>query len=426
MMAPIGEVLARIAWSRIAEPGDIHAGETISLLGAVDALEWLRHNAGGGSALGPSARASVARWAPRLAALNPAADLDVFERLGGKVVIPDDPDWPVQLDDLGNAAPFVLWVRGKLALPGSARARAAQAVGGVGAANAVGKEHGNLAPGDLAAGNPELGNLAAGNPAPGNLGIAVVGSRSSTRYGESVAAELGYGLAAAGRVVISGGAYGIDAAVHRGALAQGERDRTLAVLAGGADRMYPAGNAGLLDQVIAHGAVISELAPGAAPTRHRFLARNRLIAALGGALVVVEAANRSGAQSTANHAAALLRPIGAVPGPVTSVASTGCHKLLREGTAVCVTGVEDVLELASPMGSGLAAGEPTGQPGLLDDLDPMASRVLDVMPTRNGCEVDSLVRSSGLAPMEVMVALGSLEVAGRVRRSGSRWARVAS
>ncbi|HZK05046.1 MAG TPA: DNA-processing protein DprA [Actinomycetaceae bacterium] len=381
------ERMARIAWSRIAEPADPHAGETVARLGPVEALAWLRHHAGNRGSLGRVSRACVDRWAPRLETLDVERDLAAFERIGGRVIMPGDPEWPVQFRDLETLAPHVLWLRGVLPIPGSRHQEQER---------------------------------------PGTSVVSVVGSRASTRYGETIAGELGYGLADSGCVVVSGGAYGIDAAAHRGALAAPEGAGTIAVLAGGADRFYPAGNAGLLAQIAERGLIVAEMPPGSSPARYRFLSRNRLIAALGRVTVVVEASHRSGALSTANHAADLLRPIGAVPGPVTSAASAGCHRLFREGKAVCVTGVEDVRELMSPAGSGISAEGPDVREGLLDGLDPLASRVFDALPARSAAEIDSLVRVSGLARLEVMAGLGSLELAGRVRRSGTRWARVTS
>ena len=175
--------------------------------------------------------------------------------------------------------------------------------------------------------------------------IAIVGSRSSTAYGEHVAATLSAGVADAGWTVVSGGAYGIDARVHRAALAAD--GATVAVMAGGVDRLYPLGNADLLARVLETGAIVAEQPPGFPPHRSRFLTRNRIIAAAA-ATVVVEAAHRSGALSTAHHAAELGRPVGAVPGPVTSASSAGCHRLIRNG-AVCVTSPDDVLEMVTPL-----------------------------------------------------------------------------
>jgi DNA protecting protein DprA len=235
-------------------------------------------------------------------ALAPRRALDAADRIGCRLLVPGDPGWPTVLDDLDATAPLCLWVRG---------------------------------PADLHA-------LSARS-------VALVGARAATPYGEHVAADLAAGIAEAGGLVVSGGAYGIDVAAHRGALSAG--GITVALLAGGVDRTYPAGNRDLLESLAReHGAVVAECPPGTAPVRSRFLLRNRLIAALAGATVVVEAAWRSGALSTAAHAGALLRPLGAVPGPVTSMASVGCHRPLRDGAAVCVTSTADVLELIGPPG----------------------------------------------------------------------------
>ena len=185
-------------------------------------------------------------------------------------------------------------------------------------------------------------------------GVAIVGARASSSYGEHVATELASELAGEGWTIVSGGAYGIDGTAHRAALRAG--GITVAVLAGGIDRAYPAGHAQLFDRIAASGALVSEVACGGAPTRWRFLERNRIIGALADATVVVEAGWRSGSLNTAGHAAALGRPLGAVPGPVTSAASAGCHRLLREYDARCVTSAADVRELLG----GAAAPAPTG------------------------------------------------------------------
>ena len=195
--------------------------------------------------------------------------------------------------------------------------------------------------------------------------VAVVGARAATGYGTHVAGELGAGLAAAGATVVSGAAIGIDGAAHRGALGVG--GATVAVLACGIDRAYPAAHAALLERIAATGLVVSEYPPGSVPARHRFLVRNRLIAALGGGTVVVEAAVRSGAQRTAADTEALGRLVMAVPGAVTSGPSAGCHQLIRDG-ALLVTGADDVLEAVGRLGVDLAprpggAGPAHGRPG---------------------------------------------------------------
>lgn len=372
-------LLARAAWSRIAEPGEESAGAAVASLGPGEALDWLCHAVENPHALPPHVRARVEGWATRLPGLDSRRELEVLARLGGYTILPGEDGWPAPLDDLGPASPFLLWVRSDHAIP---------------------------------------------LEWPPGGAVSIVGSRASTRYGETLAAELALGLAEDGVAVVSGGAYGIDAAAHRGALAA-KGAPTVAVLAGGVDRLYPAGNEELFRRIIAMGAVIAEAAPGSSPGRHRFLARNRLIAALTSGTIVVEAGLRSGAISTANHAGRLLRPLGAVPGPVTSAASAGCHHLLREAQATCVTSVAEARELIAPLGQ-VPVQEPLLGTGLLDGLAEDQSRVLDALPVRATAEIDSIARTAGLSPAEVRSALGLLELAGRVRRSGNRWARVAS
>ncbi|MFE7408810.1 DNA-processing protein DprA [Isoptericola sp. NPDC057559] len=321
----------------------------------------------------------------------------MLDRLGGSLLTPDDARWPGRLVDLGAEEPFALWVRG----------------------------------------DPDLAALV-------ERSVAVVGARASSAYGDQVASGVAAGLADRGFTVVSGGAYGIDAAAHRGALAGGAP--TVAVLAGGVDRFYPPGNAELLRRLAdGGGAVVSEVPPGSAPFRQRFLARNRIIAAASCATVVVEAAWRSGALSTARHATRLLRPLGAVPGPVTSGTSTGCHVLLRDGAAVCVTDAAEVAELAGPYGTGAVAGpadaegghgDPrasgspaagttprAGRPEEVDALDERARRVWDALPARSSAALDALIRTAGLSIAETLAGLGDLELHGLAAQDGGRWHR---
>ncbi|OLT46834.1 DNA protecting protein DprA [Cellulosimicrobium sp. CUA-896] len=415
--------LARAAWCRIAEPGDEVAGALVRALGAAEALAWVydavREPAAARSTLAhlgeqarppgapaerpaPGRRAVLAgvlpmepererqgpvprvlralgRWAPRLEGLDPRRELHVLERLGGAFLVPGDPGWPARVDDLGPAAPLGLWVRG--------------------------------AP-DLAAAS--------------RRSVAVVGARACTDYGRHVTGELATGLAGRGFTVVSGGAYGIDAMAHRGALAAD--GPTVAFLAGGVDRLYPAGNVELLRTVTASGgAVVSEVPPGSVPSRVRFLLRNRLIAAFSGATVVVEAAWRSGSLSTAARAAELSRPVGVVPGPVTSMASSGCHRLLRDGTAVCVTDAAEVAELAGELGrDALQPGPPPDgeRAAPHDGLDEVETRAWDALPLRVGRPVGSVARTAGLAVPETLGALGRLELSGHAERVAGGWRRV--
>lgn len=366
-------VLAAVAWGRLAEPGDRSAGALVDALGHSEALRWL-------IAPFPAGEAAITRarqgWLARLDVLDPEREVAAISRLGGEVLFRDHPRWPTAMSHLGHSAPHCLWVRGDTELPAKAR----------------------------------------------EGGLAVVGARACTPYGEHVTSELVASLAAEGRVIVSGGAYGIDAAAHRAALAVG--GPTLSVMAGGMDRFYPAGNADLLARVAREGAVLSELGPGSSPSRSRFLTRNRLIAALTAGCVVVEAGWRSGTLSTANHAAALLRPVGAVPGPVTSAASAGCHRLLREGQAVCVTDAAEVRELLGPAGA-LAPEHPEQvrhgdpPPGLAD----RERRVWEALPARGLGRLESIIRASGMGAEQVRAGLGRLELLGYAARDGDRYRR---
>jgi DNA processing protein len=245
---------------------------------------------------------------------------------------------------------------------------------------------------------------------------AVVGTRAATVYGERVAGDLAAGLAEHDVAVVSGGAYGIDGAAHRAAL---DCDGiTVAVLAGGLDIPYPAGHSALLHRIGQHGLLFTEYPPGVRPARHRFLTRNRLVAAAAGAAVVVEAGLRSGAANTAAWARALGRVVAAVPGPVTSSASAGCHALLRNG-AELVTRADDVVELVGRMGE-LAPEEPHPA-SALDGLSDAARQVYEALPGRGAAAVDEIAVASGLAPEQVLGPLAILEVAGLTRRDGGRW-----
>jgi DNA processing protein len=316
--------------------------------------------------------------AVRLASLDPERDLATAERLGIRFVIPGDPEWPEPVDDLGDAPtvqdrggpPLGLWVKGPVRLDQLADA------------------------------------------------VAVVGSRSATTYGADVAAELGAGLARHGLPVVSGAAFGIDQAAHRGALALD--GPTVAVLACGVDRAYPVAHTALLDHLAVTGAVVSELAPGCAPTRLRFLARNRLIAALSRGTVIVEAALRSGALNTANWAGRLQRPLMGVPGPVTSAPSQGVHELIRSGAATLVTSAPEVLELVGAAGEHLL-DRPRGPENPRDRLTRRQQQVLDAVPVERAVPVDAIASTAGIGLREVSTALERLRERGLVAASGGGW-----
>jgi DNA processing protein len=272
-------------------------------------------------------------WRRRLGDLPDELDLARFRREGIRLVCPGDSEWPTQLDMLGIARPYALWLRGEADL----RYCCLQSV-------------------------------------------SIVGARAASAYGAHVGTELALALAARGWAVVSGGAYGIDASAHQGALAAD--GVTIAVLACGVDHAYPPGHHDLLASIAAQGVLVSEWPPGRTPNRLRFLIRNRVIGALTRGTVVVEAGLRSGALNTARHARDLHRPVMAVPGPVTSEVSVGCHKIIREWGAVCVTGVQDVLELLTPLGDDSAHGPPPG-------ADPPYGPAPDEAPA-NGTPVSKL------------------------------------
>lgn len=356
------ERLARALLTRLAEPGDTAIGRRVHEVGPEAVVGELRD--------GTSPLRRAEDYRPRLRAADPALDLGRLADLGGYFVVPGDIGWPRQLDDLGHASPLGLWCRGAADL--------------------------------------RLASLRS---------VAVVGSRAATRYGERVAAELGAALAERGWTVVSGGAYGIDAASHRGALAVAG-GVTVAAVAGGIDVSYPRGHDQLFARVVESGILVAEVPPGCAPTRLRFLVRNRLIAALSRGTVVVEAAARSGALSTAGHAARLNRVVMGVPGPVTSAASQGVHDLLRR-EALLVTGVDDVVAAVGPLSA--PAGRGLRDPA--DSLDDDSRRVLDSLPVRRGAPVDRLAVTAGLAALRVAAVLGRLELAGLASCGPDGWRR---
>ena len=249
---------------------------------------------------------------------------------------------------------------------------------------------------------------------------AIVGARAATGYGLHMAGELGTGLATAGFTVVSGAAIGVDGAAHRGALAAAGPN--VAVLACGIDRSYPAAHEALLERIAETGLILSEYPPGSVPARHRFLVRNRLIAGLAAGTVVVEAGLRSGAQRTAADARSLGRPVMAVPGPVTSGRSAGCHRMIREG-AVLVTRVEEVLEEVGRLGLHLA--DPPAVPGArpTDGLSALAALVHDALPPRAAQDVAWLANEAGVPPNAVRAALDELVRRELVEPVGGRWQR---
>jgi len=355
--------LARIALGRIAEPGQVALLESVHAHGAEVVREALLHDPDFG---------------PRLRVAEPERDLEEASRRGLRFVIPEDEEWPAPLDDLATAdalnrrggVPLGLWVRGPLPL-----------------------------------------SALAGS-------IAVVGSRSSTTYGEDLAREIAAAAAEAGRPVVSGAAYGIDHAAHRGALSAG--GTTVAVLACGADRIYPQRSSALLAHLADQGAVISETPPGGAPMKMRFLSRNRIIAALASGTVVVEAALRSGALNTASWAERCHRALMGVPGPVTSASSAGVHQLVRSGAATLVTSGAEVLEQVGAAGEHLV-DVPRGPRRVRDGLPPDQLQVLEAVPVGVGAAIGSIAAIAKTTTARAEQILDSLERQGLVRRADAGW-----
>ena len=352
---------ARIDWSRLGEPGDQRVAGWVRDKGHVGALAALRSDtlpgAGG--------------FRTRLDQLDAERDLRNLTQLGGRVVIPGDAEWPAGLDDL-DAPPHCLWLRG----------------------------------------SGHLATLAARS-------VALVGARAATATGRLTASELAAGMARRGFTVFSGAAFGIDAAAHEGALAA--EAPTVAVLACGVDRAYPAAHDRLLAAIADGGVVVSEAPLGYAALRHRFLLRNRLIAAMTRGTVVVEAGIRSGSKNTAATADRLGRVVGAVPGPVTSMVSAGCHQLIRSGMAVLVTGADEVADLVGEFGT-----DTVEELSVATDLDALTTEqrvVHDHLRVRTDATLGDLSEGTTYALTRVITLVGQLEDLGFAMRTDRGWRR---
>jgi DNA processing protein len=365
--------LARAALTCVAEPGDPAMGALLRTCAPARIIAALTEgHPPSGAGRVPGLDRALRRWGARLGAAPTASTLDTWQRDGIRLLCPGDPGWPGQLEVLGDAAPWGLWLRG------SADLRYACL-----------------------------------------RSVSIVGTRAATGYGEHVCLEMSAGLAQRGWAVVSGGAFGIDRCAHQGALtAEGV---TIAVLASGVDEPYPLGHHVLFEAIAAHGVLVSEWPPGRRPTRPGFLVRNRVIAALSRGTVVVEAAIRSGALNTARHARDQCRPLMAVPGPVTSPASEGCHEIIREWGAVCVTGARDVLEHLALPGDELPSRRARGPVLPRDALDPASRRVLEAVPARVGRGPARIAVSAGVDFDTVMCCLGGLAAGGFVERCDRGW-----
>lgn len=374
-------IFARVVWSFLSEPGDSIAGHIVEVMGAAHALQTLIQGrtsveeflkslseAQSSELLIRMSKADLAeglgRWVPRLNLSRSETALRQLALLKAKLLIPILEQWPAGLSDLGPHQPMVLWARGQIG---------------------------------------QWDRL--------QRSIALVGARASTAYGEHVVMELATGLANHGVEIVSGGAYGIDGIAHRAALAN--QSSTTAILAGGIDRFYPVGHDALFSRILERGLILAESAPGTPPTRWRFLQRNRLIAAITQATIVIEAGYRSGSLNTAGHAQQLGRPLGVVPGPITSATSAGCHRLIREYGAECITGVDEALEMVGDQG-----GQYMAEPGLFDKDE---LRVLDALSTRTGRDSHTLAEQAGFTVHEVQTVLGLLELKNLASRVDNLW-----
>jgi DNA processing protein len=361
---------ADAAWSFLVEPGDRVAGALVRRFGSSEALTRIVARPAASALAVDELSATdiaeaLARWEPRLETPALFRSLTSAATLGITLVRDSDNAWPDGLVDLGDNGPRVLWVRGQIeALPST------------------------------------------------STSVAIVGARASTGYGEHVAMDFAAGFVSRGYSVVSGGAYGIDGMAHRATLACG--GTTIAVMAGGLDNLYPSGHEELLKRIMNTGAVVSEVSPGGAPTRWRFLQRNRLIAAMAGGTVVIEAGYRSGSLNTATHARDLDRPLGVVPGPITSGQSAGCHRLLRTNPAAeLVTSVADMVDLMT----GDVRDEEFAERDSADTI-----RVLDAL-SATPRPLEAVAQRSGLAAGTAAEVLANLTSAGRAAFGPLGWTR---
>ena len=378
MTAPDEQRLARIALGHLAEPGSRALGVLVRTLGPVEALRRLHRGEVGGR-LGEVATARLRGADPYRLAEDALSSAD---RHGARIAVPEDDEWPGQLEDLvlisrndpdtlkrDTYPPHCVWLRGPWPL--------AQAC---------------------------------------ERSVAIVGSRANTAYGEHVAAELAYGLAERDWTVVSGGALGVDAAAHRGALTAA--GCTVAVLACGIDRAYPLTHHSLFDRIGEEGLLVSEWPPGSDPHRQRFLVRNRVIAAATRGTVVVEAGLRSGARYTAGRARDLNRIVMAVPGPVTSAMSAGCHVEVRDLHAILVETAVHVVDAVGEIGADLAPVA-RAAPTALDALTPLQTRVLDGVRPRKVLTAEEIAIAVGVPARDARRALPGLELLGFVTAQGA-------
>lgn len=304
---------------------------------------------------------AIDRWRRRNPYLKPTQALQFITQLGGRFIIPEDHEWPSALSELESTEPIGLWAMGNATVP-----TAEQVVG-------------------------------------------LVGSREATSYGQQATRMLALQARKMGLTVLSGGAYGIDAQAHHQALdAAGAGVATIAVLAGGLDRLYPAGNIDLLKKIAHQGLLLSEMPPGMRPNRYRFLNRNRLIAALAHTTIVVEARYRSGALNTANHAHDLGRQVGAVPGPINVPSSAGCHRLIKESPTVLIDDPDELRRLYEPLSALPRSLSEVSHQQPLDILSTEEMMVYEALPLSSGTNIQRLCEITGLPVPQITGILAKL------------------
>lgn len=360
------EILARVGWNYLVEPGDRIAGTLVEALGPEEALErLLRNDTTVVNDLSPEELvAAYARWQPRLERGKALAIIKEAKRRGIFPIVPGGSWWPDSFESLSKHQPLMLW----------------------------------------GLGHPET--LKASGES-----VSLVGSRTVTNYGNWATYEIAEALCELGVAVVSGGALGVDSVAHRAALRN--KGVTVAIMAGGLFNNYPAANAELFDQISQSGILLSEMTPEARPTRWRFLQRNRLIAALGRAVIVTEAGYRSGSINTVNHALELDRPVFALPGQINSPNSAGCNRLISEGKAEPIIDIEQLL---------IRLGYKDEKNPTEVVLGQFELRLLDAL-TRNFQDLSKLAVQAGLGPTELRLAVGGLELAGLVKRDGQMLAK---
>jgi DNA protecting protein DprA len=448
--------MARLALNHAVEPADPQIGRLLELHSPAEVLAAIRTDQLSDLEPDPARHDRLAdRCTGLRLRLEPGrveAGIAAADAVSARFITPADVEWPARLDDLGQQRPIGIWAIGSWSAPADAsdspetphtpNAPDTPAT----PASAQHSDSDSLSTDSSLTASSQIDSPLTGpertSPASNIEMLSIVGARACTGYGSYIAGALGADLASAGMAVVSGAALGIDAAAHRGALAMG--GPTIAVLACGIDRVYPRAHEVLLQAIAERGAVLSELPPGAAPTRFRFLHRNRIIAALGVGTVVVEAALRSGSLVTARLAAELGRVVMAVPGPVTSDQSAGAHELIRDG-ATLVTEASQVREACASLTSASreprgvisrsalsvrrtqAAGRARAQPVRpAEPADPVEELLIEALPsatagTGSGTDVFALARATGVGPDAVFAALGRLAASGRVVKAGGGW-----